>query len=319
MRICWTVESIQLEASKYKSRKEFEINNNKAYAAARKRKILDKVCSHMKTNRTSWTEELIRCQALKYKSRGEFQVLAPKAYHAALRTNILDKVCFHMIELNINWTEKLILLEALKYKTRTEFAKNSGSAYNAARRLSILDRVCSHMIDPRTHLTNEYLFLEAKKYNTRSEFRNGNHSAYRTSINRGILEDICSHMTISGTISIPEIDLFNEIKSVFPKTQKLRDRKVKILGKEYVEGFDLDIYVPELRKGIEFDGTYWHSPNGISRGRPKWPEEDIRNYHQIKDDYFASKGVQILHIREKDWLKNKEACLKKCLDFLQNS
>ena len=47
-----------------------------------------------------------------------------------------------------------------------------------------------------------------------------------------------------------------------------------------------------------------------------WSDEDIRNYHEIKDSWFASNGIQILHIKEEDWIQDKEACIKKCLDFL---
>jgi very-short-patch-repair endonuclease len=81
-------------------------------------------------------------------------------------------------------------------------------------------------------------------------------------------------------------------------------------------GLDIDIYIPELRKGIEFDGDYWHSFEGLKRGRPDWPEEDLERYHQIKDRYFLSKGIEILHINEKEWLENHSKCLQKINDFL---
>ena len=41
------------------------------------------------------------------------------------------------------------------------------------------------------------------------------------------------------------------------------------------------------------------------------------NYHTIKDRAFLSKGIQILHIEEKDWNSDKEACIEKCLEFLR--
>lgn len=103
---------------------------------------------------------------------------------------------------------------------------------------------------------------------------------------------------------------------MYPKIVKLKDYKVKIEGKPHIKRFEIDIFVPELNKGIEFDGIYWHSIAGLKRSRKHWPLEDLENYHQIKDTYFLGKGIKILHIKEQDWLKNKEECVKKCFQFL---
>jgi len=71
-------------------------------------------------------------------------------------------------------------------------------------------------------------------------------------------------------------------------------------------------------RGIEFDGTYYHSFEFMRKTTHKksWPDEDIHNYHEIKDAWFASKGIQILHIKEEDWKLDKDQCIKKCLQFL---
>ncbi len=97
--------------------------------------------------------------------------------------------------------------------------------------------------------------------------------------------------------------------------------KVKIPNKSYIKGFEIDIFVPELNKGIEFDGKYHHSFEymRVDPKRAKWSDNDIHNYHEIKDAWFASKGIQILHIKEEDWNKNKELCVKRCLKFLNIS
>jgi hypothetical protein len=56
-----------------------------------------------------------------------------------------------------------------------------------------------------------------------------------------------------------------------------------------------------------------------SRNRRAVPDEyqDVENYHQIKDKYFESKGIQILHIREEDWIKDPEQSLLKVWEFLR--
>lgn len=124
------------------------------------------------------------------------------------------------------------------------------------------------------------------------------------------------HMKRTGGTSILETNLFSKIKEMYPEAKKYK-KKISIPNKPHIQGFELDIFIPELNKGIEFDGKYWHSENGLKRSRKHWPQEDIDNYHQIKDSYFLSKGIKILHIKEKDWIKDKETCLNKCFEFLK--
>ena len=125
-------------------------------------------------------------------------------------------------------------------------------------------------------------------------------------------------MTEGTNASVAELNLFEIIKSIYPKAQKLVDRKGSVNGKPHIHGFHIDIYVPELRKGIEYDGKFHHSFEGLKRGRPNWPDEDIKIYHELKNAWFASKGIKILHIRESDWKVDKQTCIKRCLEFLSS-
>lgn len=45
--------------------------------------------------------------------------------------------------------------------------------------------------------------------------------------------------------------------------------------------------------------------------------EDVINYHQIKDEYFKSKGIELLHIKEEDWMEDKQGCIERCVEFLE--
>jgi len=118
-----------------------------------------------------------------------------------------------------------------------------------------------------------------------------------------------------------EIQIFDIIKEKFPSVKKLRHRKINIPGKPHIRGFDVDIFIPELNLGIEFDGQYYHSFEYMRNTPHKkgWSDEDILNYHQIKDDYFLTKGVKILHIKEEDWILDKQECVNRCFKFLTNS
>jgi hypothetical protein len=166
--------------------------------------------------------------------------------------------------------------------------------------------------------TDEELHMEALKYKTRSEFKYVNASAYAVARKRGILDKICSHMKLSRGSSVEEKELYGIIKNIFSSATKIRDTKVKIEGKPYIHGFDIDILVPELGLGVEYDGPYHHSFEYMRNDpkRSEWPDEDVRNYHEIKDAWFATKGIKILHIKGKDWEDDKQACINKCLEFL---
>ena len=315
----WTFEELQQEALKYNTKVSFVKNCPGAYGFALKNNILEQVCTHMIPQHISWTFDMVQAEALKYTRRVDFQKKSAKAYNVALRRGILDQVCQHMDKILICWTVETIQEEALKYKTRYAFHVNNAKAYAAALRRGILDQICSHMTDGNIYWTFEMLQEEALKYNTRSEFENGNESACQTARTRNIMDQICGHMKEAGSSSIAEKDLFHIIKDMYPTAKKLVDRKANILNKPYIYGFDIDVFIPELNKGIEYDGIFWHSFKAMrgSKVKRNWPDEDLHNYHQIKDDYFRSKGIELLHIKEEEWNKNKEECIQRCLEFLK--
>ncbi len=221
-----------------------------------------------------------------------------------------------MVYVNIQWTNENLQLEALKYKTKSDFANGSRSAYFTSINRGILDKICSHMEEQIHNWTNQELHDEALKYSSRGEFQKMSRTAYVIAYKRQILDKICSHMKKSCGISAEEKELLAAISKVYPSAKRLRKTKIKVNGKPHIQGFDADIYVPELNKAVEFDGTYHHSFEGLKRARPNWSYNDIRNYHEIKDSYFLSIGIQILHIKEQDWKKDKFTCIQKCLDFL---
>ena len=57
--------------------------------------------------------------------------------------------------------------------------------------------------------------------------------------------------------SSPEIRLFTELKALFPDAK----------GREKVNGFEVDVIIPSLGLGIEYDGSYFHGNNQESDQR----------------------------------------------------
>ena len=86
---------------------------------------------------------------------------------------------------------------------------------------------------------------------------------------------------IGDSKSIKEKDLYKYIKDNY---------NGEIIS-GYRDGLEIDIYLPELKIGFEFNGLYWHSEKFKKK-----------NYHLDKTNYFKERGIRIIHIWEDDWI-----------------
>lgn len=94
--------------------------------------------------------------------------------------------------------------------------------------------------------------------------------------------DLCTSCNPIGDLkSIKEKDLFEFIKSIYDGD----------IIQSYRDKLEIDIYLPEINLGFEFNGLYWHSEKYLDR-----------NYHINKLKYFKSEGIRILNIWEDDWM-----------------
>ena len=82
-----------------------------------------------------------------------------------------------------------------------------------------------------------------------------------------------------------EKQLCQFIESIYPGT----------ILKNYRDSYEIDVFLPDLNVGFEFNGIYWHS----SVYRDKF-------YHDNKLKYFADKGVNIFYVWEDDWINNND-------------
>jgi hypothetical protein len=320
----WTVITVTQQATKYRTRYAFQKGAPSAYIAARKLGILDQVCAHMSDCHISWSIQLAQEIADKYKERGVFRNSEPKAYEFACKHRIVDKLCAHMVPAkNQAYSDREIIEEALLHPNRKSFENHNPSAYNAARKGGnhFMDKICAHMEKSKT---KAYLDVELRQQalesHTRGEFAKKNWGAYQVALKRGMdfMDDICSHMKPAKGPSIAETELMLAIKQVYPNTKKIRLTKLEIPDKPYIRRFELDIFVPELNLSIGYDGDYYHSYQHMRADptKAKWSDEDVLNYHEIKDAAALSRGIKVLHIKERDWDKDKQACIEKCFQFL---
>jgi very-short-patch-repair endonuclease len=109
----------------------------------------------------------------------------------------------------------------------------------------------------------------------------------------------------SQQASKPEESLFLYVHTRFPDAVRRKRRLLR------TKRFELDIYVPSLKKAIEFDGWFWHkSPWALKQGSE---ERDAR-----KDLQCLEVGIQLLRVTDRDYLKDPEAVKQKVLNFLSS-
>jgi hypothetical protein len=102
---------------------------------------------------------------------------------------------------------------------------------------------------------------------------------------------ICTNcFPISKNSSISQIELFNFIKDNY-------NGEILIDDKKSISPFEIDITVPSLNLGFEFNGVWWHSS--------KFKDE---NYHLKKNERASLKGISLLTIWEDDWVIKKDIC-----------
>jgi hypothetical protein len=104
---------------------------------------------------------------------------------------------------------------------------------------------------------------------------------------------------ISSSPSVKEKMLLNFIKSVYDG---------EIISNFRSGSLEIDIYLPQLNIGFEFNGIWWHS----DRYKDKW-------YHIKKTDYFKNIGIRIFHIWEDDWINNNEILKSQIRNWLMIS
>jgi hypothetical protein len=96
---------------------------------------------------------------------------------------------------------------------------------------------------------------------------------------------ICTVCNPIGDSSIKEGEILQYIQSIYNGE----------IIQSYRDVLEIDIYLPQLKLGFEFNGLFWHSD--------KFKE---KNYHIDKTNYFKERGIRIIHIWEDDWAFKKE-------------
>lgn len=90
-------------------------------------------------------------------------------------------------------------------------------------------------------------------------------------------------------ISTGQQELLDYIKSLYNGEIITNDRKI-------LDGKEIDILIPELNLGFEYNGDYWHSKRE-------------KHYHLNKTKLSESNNIHLIHIFEHEWI-HKQSIIK---------
>lgn len=110
-------------------------------------------------------------------------------------------------------------------------------------------------------------------------------------------EKMCNICHPSPSMSKDEIELLSWIRSVYDGEVIQSDKSV------FGNGFEIDILLPDLNLGIEYNGLYWHSE---LQGKSNW-------YHRTKYEKANDVGIHLIQIFEDEWLHKKDIVKERLL------
>lgn len=109
----------------------------------------------------------------------------------------------------------------------------------------------------------------------------------RTKPERINVSSVCPVCNPLDSYSGPEIEIKNNL-DLFGIEYVMNDRSI-------IKPYELDFYIPDKKIAVEFNGVYFHSDRS---GKPI-------DYHKMKSDMCAAKGIELIHIWENEWSSKK--------------
>ena len=103
-------------------------------------------------------------------------------------------------------------------------------------------------------------------------------------------QDIFCPNCTKQLFSLKEKEVLDWLKSIYSGEIIENDRTI-------LNGKELDIYIPEKKLAIEFNGDYWHS----TKIKDKY-------YHQEKSLVCRNLGIRLIHIFEYEWINKRTIC-----------
>lgn len=158
-----------------------------------------------------------------------------------------------------------------------------------AKRKMLVERNQNVLGEKQSYERSKHL---ASKCNSYQEFKKLYESAYVYARINGFLHEICTHMIVGDSFSYPQAFMYGCLKQIFPENKILYNDRKTIYPKE------IDVYLPELKIGFEYDGFLYH-----------------QNDDDTKDILCKEKGITLYKIKEKSKTKPESVILDSLNEF----
>lgn len=182
-------------------------------------------------------------------------------------------------------------LDSIKEKKLNTCLKNNGYAFYISSK-EYQDKIVGFLNPTYSSIPKEVYNLikdckSLKQYIVDNKLCNPSHLAYKLNISKTTCYNLVNNYSLWDVFikkqSAPEEYLIQLIKQYHTVITNIRT---------IISPFEIDIYVPKLNLGIEFNGNYWHSL--------KEP-----NYHMNKSLLGYEQGIFIYNVWEYEW-RNKQ-------------
>lgn len=106
-----------------------------------------------------------------------------------------------------------------------------------------------------------------------------------------------------NTSSIAEKDIVEFIKGLNLNITIIEN------SRKIISPYELDIYIPEKKLAIEFDGLYWHSLRDEK-------DSNGKIFHLMKTKLCEEKGIHLIHIFDDEWRLQKGIVMSRLRNLL---
>ena len=112
---------------------------------------------------------------------------------------------------------------------------------------------------------------------------------------------LCKNRKIGDGLRDTVEDFTKKSNEIHDITDCLKALSPQQRNREILRNREIDVYIPSLKLGVEYNGLHWHSER---LGKDK-------NYHLDKLNNCNEQGVKLIQIFEDEWVNHREICESK--------